>query len=114
MDVNDNTWGLQTIRLDYSPRDSLLVRSDPRLAFDIAEIDAAPAGCHILPLSLFKKSPIEWGHEQADILKSQWLRPNVDTSHAYSRLLVETSIVLRNMWFAAAWEDSNYFYAKNS
>lgn len=114
VDHNDDAWGLQTFRLDYNPRNGPVITSDPRLAFDIAGINVTPAGATLTPLSLFKKTPLEWGHKEADMQESNWFRKEIDTSTSYRRLLAETCMVLRNMWFSLTWENPNYYYVKNS
>ena len=113
VDTDDDAWGLQTFRLDYDPHSGPAVSSDPRLVFNSEDIDATPTGATLTPLSLFKKTPVEWGHPEADIQKSNWFRGNIDTTNTYRRLLVETSMVLRNVWFSAAWENDNYFFVRN-
>ena len=114
VDVEDKAWGLQTFRLDYNPKKGPAIVSDPRLEFDHANIDVTPRGATLTPLSLFKKTPLEWGHREADVQKSNWFKDGIDTSTAYRRLLVETSMAVRNMWFSLAWEDKNYYFVNNS
>ena len=114
VDTKDDAWGLQTFRLDYNPKKGPAIVSDPRLEFDHANIDVTPRGATLTPLSLFKKTPLEWGHREADVQKSNWFKDGIDTSTAYRRLLVETSMAVRNMWFSLTWEDKNYYFVKNS
>ena len=114
VDTDDNAWGLQTFRLDYNPKNGPAVISDPRLEFDSASIDVTPRGATLTPLSLFKKTPLEWGHREADIQKSNWFKKGIDTSAAYRRLFVETSMAVRNIWFSLTWENDYYYFVKNS
>lgn len=114
VDNDDHAWGLQTFRLDFNPHAGPAVSSDPRLSFDVTNIDTTPRGATLTPLSIFKKTPLEWGHPEADVQASDWFRTNIDTTNTYRRLFVETSMVLRNMWFSTAWENENYYYVKNS
>lgn len=114
VDIDDDAWGLQSFRLDHNPKSGPVVQSDPRLAFDASNISSTPEGATITPLSLFKKSLVEWGHKKADVQETSWFRDGVDTSEAYRRLLVETSMAVRNSWFSLAWENKNYYFAKNS
>nr|GAV93160.1 envelope protein [Chionoecetes opilio bacilliform virus] len=113
VDSDDNAWGLQTFRLDYNPQTGPAVSSDPRLVFDMAHIDATPDGATLTPLSLFKKTPLEWGHKEVDLQHTDWFGENIDTSVAYRRFLIDCSIVLRTMWFSSAWETADYFYTHN-
>nr|BDT62980.1 MAG: wsv035-like protein [Trachysalambria curvirostris nimavirus] len=114
VDPDSNAWGLQTFRLDYNPRKGPAIVSDPRLKFDTAKINANPPGATLTPLSLFKKSPLEWGHAEADMQRSRWFREGIDTSSAHRRLLAETSMAIRNTWFSLTWENENYYFVENS
>nr|BDT62708.1 MAG: wsv035-like protein [Metapenaeus ensis nimavirus]GBG35444.1 wsv035-like protein [Metapenaeus ensis nimavirus] len=114
VDPDNNAWGLQTFRLDYNPRKGPVITSDPRLEFDACRIKATPSGATLTPLSLFKKTPLEWGHAEADMQRSNWFRSGIDTSKAHRRLLVESSMAVRNTWFSLTWENENYYFVKNT
>lgn len=102
-------WGLQTFRADIDPHKGPYSTADRRLVFNAKDVDAIRSNARLLPLSLFKLTPIEWGHNEGDIEKANWLRDDVDTAAEYKLMLKETSILLRPSWFSAAWEKDNYY-----
>lgn len=106
-DIND--WGLQTFRCDSDPHEGPYTAADERLVFDDKGIDSIRSNARLLPLSLFKLTPIEWGNGEGDIEKGNWLRADVDTSAEYRQMLKETSILLRPSWFTPSWENDNYY-----
>lgn len=109
-DIND--WGLQTFRADVNPHYGPYTTADRRLVFDDKKLASIGPNTRVLPLSLFKLTPIEWGNVEGDIEKASWLRSDVDTSVEYKRMLKETSIVLRPSWFMPSWENDNYYMIK--
>lgn len=113
VNLDDAAWGLQTFRLDHNPRNGPAIQSDPRLSFDARRINSTPSGATLTPLSLFKKSLVEWGHSDCDVQGSGWFRHSLDTSTAYRRMLVETAMAIRNTWFSLTWEGNDYYFVKN-
>nr|BDW09902.1 MAG: wsv035-like protein [Marsupenaeus japonicus pemonivirus] len=101
-------WGLNIFRHLPSFRSNVYSKLDRRIQYDSRRL-LTGSGPN-LPLAIFKKSLVEWGHPDGDIDAGRWLRNSVDTSRAYHNLLLEVSRVQRPMWFTAAVETANYHY----
>lgn len=107
LSVDSKAWGVNSFRFLPNFKSNVFSKLDKRISYDAKNVKI---GGYSLPLDLFKKSLIEWGHPNGDIDRGHWLRPNVDTSRAYHNFLLELSEVVRPIWFTAAWETLNYHY----
>lgn len=111
--TSELNWGLNKFRFDDRPKDGPFVTMDRRLEFDYNNLNSTTKQQRLLPLSLFKISPLEWGHPMAEIETGEWLKINVDTQRHYQKMIKETSIVQRPMWYMPAWEKDAYYLLKN-
>nr|BDT61783.1 MAG: wsv035-like protein [Penaeus monodon endogenous nimavirus]GBG35557.1 wsv035-like protein [Penaeus monodon endogenous nimavirus] len=106
--IKPTDWGLNTFRYLPSYRSNVYFKLDKRIHYDPQHLRTCSGPS--LPLDIFKKSLVEWGHPDGDIDAGGWLRASVDTSKTYHNLLLEVSRVQRPMWFTAAVETANYHY----
>nr|BDV49805.1 MAG: wsv035-like protein [Penaeus semisulcatus pemonivirus] len=106
--IKSTDWGLNVFRHLPSYRSNVYSKLDKRIQYDPKQLRTGSGPS--LPLDIFKKSLVEWGHPNGDIDTGEWLRASVDTSRTYHNLLLEVSRVQRPMWFTAAVETANYHY----
>nr|BDT62905.1 MAG: wsv035-like protein [Trachysalambria curvirostris majanivirus] len=108
--LSNSGWGLNTFRYIGNFKDNIYSNSDKRLKFD--ESNWTFEG-DLLPISIFKKSLIEWGHKEGDIEYGKWLRNNIDTVKEYQGLLDKTNIVSKPMWLTAVWPRTFWRYSSD-